>query len=258
MKNPLRVLVIERHLDKLRRINTILEGAHYEVLSAGSFAEANEALQVQRFDAVLVGSPANSKEQAEFTAGLRNIERDRGVLTKTPVLLCSNSMPSDVWQPTNEDGVDAYLPEEFVAATFTDAVLRLAKAVSPAIKMTGQTSGSDLPIFEPEKFQQQVAYDKDLLVEIIDLFLGERPTQVNEMRASLAASDFTRLSRVAHTIKGSLGSLYATQARVHAQELESAAKCADAQVCSFCLAVLEQDLNALEPRLIALRNSVNQ
>ena len=258
MKNSLRVLVIERNPDKLLRINAVLEGARYEVLSAGSFSEATEALQVQRFDAVLIGTSASSKEQADFTAGLRKIERDLGVLTKTPVLLCSNSLTSDICRPTCEEGIDAYLPEEFVAATFTDAVVRLAEAVSPNNKVNVQNCSDDLPVFDADKFQEQVAYDKDLLVEIIDLFLDERVTQLNEMRTALAVSDFTRLGRVAHTIKGSLGSLYAGQARMHAQELESAAKRAEAQICHLCLAALEQDLNALEPQLIALRNSVSQ
>lgn len=256
MTNPLRVLVIECDGQKLRRINTVLTEAQYDVLSAESFSDAAEALQIQRFDAVLVGSAGNSKEQAEFTAVLRQIEKSSGVVCKTPVLLCSGSVPNHAWRATQEDGVDAYLPEEFVAATFTDAVVRLAQAVSPSSKAPKEANSADLPVFDPDKFQAQVAYDNDLLVEIIDLFLAERRVQVEDMRAALAASDFTRLGRVAHTIKGSLGSLHAAQARTHAQELEMAAKAADAQVCRFCLAVLEQDLDALEPKLIALRNSV--
>jgi HPt (histidine-containing phosphotransfer) domain-containing protein/CheY-like chemotaxis protein len=253
--NHLRVLVIERDPEKLERISTVLTEAQYEVLPAPSFGEATEALQVQRFDAVLVGSPGKPHEQADFTAGLRRIERSNGLLSKTPVLLCSGAVPHGLWTPTQEDWVDAYLPEEFVAATFTDAVVRLAQALTPALKPKEQASSSDLPIFEPDKFQAQVAYDRELLVEIIDLFLVERRSQVAEMQAALSAADFVRLSRVAHTIKGSLGSLHASLARWHSQELESAARAADVQVCRFCLAVLEQDLDNLEPELIALRTS---
>lgn len=253
--NHLRVLVIERDPEKLERISTLLSEARYEVLGAPSFADATDALLVQRFDAVLVGSPGNSHEQANFTAGLRKIEKSHGLLSKTPVLLCSGAVPDGLWTPTQEAWVDAYLPEEFIASTFTDAVARLAQAVSPATKPREQVSSSDLPIFEPDKFQAQVAYDRELLVEIIDLFLTERRSQMAEMQAAISSADFTRLSRVAHTIKGSLGSLHASLARSHAQELESAARAADGQVCRFCLAVLEQDLDTLEPELLALRSS---
>jgi two-component system, sensor histidine kinase and response regulator len=254
--NQLRVLVIERDVQKLQRINAALSDARYEVLAAASFDEATEALMVQRFDAILVGSAGDMQAHADFTARLRKMERSLGLLSKTPVLLCSAAVPKGLWTPTNEPWVDAYLPEEFVAATFTDAVVRLAQAVSPATKLKEQVSGSDLPIFEPDKFQAQVAYDRELMVEIIDLFLTERRSQVAELQAALNSADFNRVSRVAHTLKGSLGSLHAALARSHAQELELAAKSTDAQVCRFCLAVLEQDLDTLEPQLIALRNSV--
>jgi HPt (histidine-containing phosphotransfer) domain-containing protein len=251
----LRVLLIEHAPEKLERISAVLREAHYDVLAAASFSEAGEALLVQRFDAVLVGSAVDTQAQADFTAGLRQIEKSRGLLSKTPVLVCSGAVPSGLWTPTQEGWVDAYLGEHFAAATFTDAVVRLAQAISPATKPGTQASAADLPIFEPEKFQAQVAYDRDLLIEIIDLFMVERRSQVAEMQAALASADFTRLSRVAHTIKGSLGSLHAALARAHAQDLEGAAKMADAQVCRFCLTVLEQDLDALEPELIALRNA---
>src|SRR5581483_3000838 len=253
--NHLRVLVIEDAPEKLERISAVLREAHYDVLPAASFNEASEALLVQRFDAILVGSAGNTQAQVDFTAGLRQIERSRGLLSKTPVLVCSGAVPSGLWTPTQEDWVDAYLGEHFAAATFTDAVVRLAQPLTPAPKPRSETSAADLPIFEPDKFQAQVAYDRDLLVEIIDLFMTERRSQVAEMQAALASADFTRLARVAHTIKGSLGSLHAALARAHAQDLEGAAKAADAQVCRFCLTVLEQDLETLEPELIALRNA---
>jgi HPt (histidine-containing phosphotransfer) domain-containing protein/CheY-like chemotaxis protein len=255
--NQLRVLVIERDPLRMQRITAALGDVQFEVMPAASFSEATEALAVQRFDAILVGSQGDTQAQVEFTKGLRTMERSLGILSKTPVLLCSAAVPNGVWTPTNETWVDAYLPEQFVAATFTDAVMRLAQAVSTKPKTAEQASSADLPIFEPEKFQAQVAYDRDLLVEIVDLFLAERHSQIAEMHAALNSTDFKRLSRVAHTLKGSLGSLYASIARSHAQDLELAAKSTDAQVCRFCLAVLEQDLDNLEPKLLELRNSVS-
>lgn len=254
--NHLRVLVIERDSTKLKRLSAILGEAHYDVLPATSFGEAMDALLVQRFDAVLIGSQGDTQAHAEFTAGLRRIERSRGLPAKTPVLLCSGAVPSGLWTPTQEKWVDAYLGEQFAAATFTDAVVRLAQAVAPPSRAKDQASKSDLPVFEPDKFQAQVAYDRELLVEIIDLFLAERGGQVSEMETALASGDFNRLGRVAHTLKGSLGSLHASLARSHAQDLEGASKSADAQVCRFYLAMLEQDLDTLEPELISLRSSV--
>ena len=94
------------------------------------------------------------------------------------------------------------------------------------------------------------------MVEIIDLFLDERKRQEPEMRDALLAKKFDQLSRAAHTIKGSLGSLHALRARAHAQTLELAAKDGDEDICWESLAALEADLVDLEPELRTLRGLV--
>lgn len=113
----------------------------------------------------------------------------------------------------------------------------------------------NLPVFEPEKFMEQVAYDRELSIEIIDIFLGEQGAQLAEMQRALSSGDYRQLYETAHTIKGSLGSLQAALARFHAEELEMAAKNDNHQSCQQSLAALEGDLKALEPKLLSLRES---
>jgi len=49
--------------------------------------------------------------------------------------------------------------------------------------------------------------EADLVVELIDLYLGDAPQWVEAMRTAAAAKDATVLKRAAHTLKGSSGSL---------------------------------------------------
>lgn len=49
--------------------------------------------------------------------------------------------------------------------------------------------------------------EADLVVELIDLYLGDAPQWVEAMRAAAAGDDATVLKRAAHTLKGSSGSL---------------------------------------------------
>ncbi len=245
--SSLRVLLIEKNVQEAERIASVLTEANHAVIPTNGFPEAAEALQVQRFDAVLVGS--SSDGIAAFTNKLRQLEKKQRSTARTAVLSCA---PDERGASTPAElGIDGFLPKEFEAATFSEAVSTLGRAV----RSTPDGSGgiSDLPVLEPEEFRAQVAHDDELLIEIIDLFLAERPEQVNEMRSALAASDYPRLGRGAHTIKGSLGSIHAQQARAHAQQLELAAKNQEDQVCRFSLAALEQDLDTLEPQLLALR-----
>ena len=49
--------------------------------------------------------------------------------------------------------------------------------------------------------------EPDLVVELIDLYLGDAPRWVEAMRTAAAGDDATVLKRAAHTLKGSSGSL---------------------------------------------------
>lgn len=49
--------------------------------------------------------------------------------------------------------------------------------------------------------------EADLVVELIDLYLGDAPQWVEAMRTAAAEKDATVLKRAAHTLKGSSGSL---------------------------------------------------
>ena len=53
--------------------------------------------------------------------------------------------------------------------------------------------------------------------------MEEYGTQVGEMQDCLATGNFDSLAKVAHTLKGSLGTLHAHRARTRAQALEIAA-----------------------------------
>jgi len=112
-----------------------------------------------------------------------------------------------------------------------------------------------LPVLVVDEFKEQVGFDRELMVEIIELFLEERQQQVEEMRDSLETEDLALLSRLAHTIKGSLGSLHAVRARAQSQELELAARAGNLAVCRRSFAALEDDLAVLEPELLALRDA---
>lgn len=241
--NTLRVLVVDSNPAQSERITSMLREAHHTVLRTNGLEEALEALFAQKFDAVLLGSPLRVEELVEFTAVLRRLEESEHRTVRTPVL--------SLWQETRVDG---YLPERFEAATLSDAVGRLSAAIAQASEATKAAKGG-LPVFEPEEFQAQVCHDAELLIEIIDLFLTESADQVAEMREALTAGEYERLYRTAHTIKGSLSSLHAAMAKSRAQELETAAKEHEEQVCRFSLAALEQDLQILTPQLLSLRES---
>jgi HPt (histidine-containing phosphotransfer) domain-containing protein/CheY-like chemotaxis protein len=233
------------------RIASILASVNHTVLQTTRLEEAGDALFVERFDAVLLGSPVSGL--AEFTARLRKVELNQRSFARIPIFSFVAQSSADA-RPAQSPECDGYLEEPLDLAALSDAVARLAQAVGRPADPQEVPEANGLPVFEPEKFEEQVCYDRDLMIEIIDLFLEERQYQVEEMRNSLAGGDYAMLSRMAHTIKGSLGSLHATRARCRAQELELAAKAEDGRFCGDSFAALERDLVDLEPELLAMRS----
>ena len=251
----LRFLLVHGDSHGSGRISSLLTDAHHTVLAAPTLAEAAEALCIERFDAVVLDAALPLAEVAEFASSLRRVEERQG-FARIPVVSVSAETATEAL-PGRENPVwDECLQEPLDPAALTEAVSRLAQAVGHPAAQPATPNTSEFPVLEPEEFEEQVGGDRELMVEIIDLFFEERQRQIPEMRLALANGQFAQLSRLAHTIKGSLGSLRATRARWRAHELEFAAGGEDSNSCRESFSAFEQDLNALDPELLLLRERV--
>ena len=68
-----------------------------------------------------------------------------------------------------------------------------------------------------ENFQY---FDKEIVVEIIDIFLKEYPARVNAIAVDIESGDCDNLKFNAHSIKGVIANFVAPQAEQCARELE--------------------------------------
>ena len=246
----LRVLLVNSDSEQLVRTTALLSDVHYDVLPANGLEEASEALCVQKFDVVLLGSRLPADDLEAFALAVQTVDKNQRPPSKTAIV----SISGDESSAKAADGasVDAYLPAHFELSSLAEAVSEVRRAQTAKQDVT-DPSEDQPPVLDVEEFRAQVGFDDELLVEIIDLFLEERTHQMVEMCEALAAADFKLLGRVAHTIKGSLGSLHAGRSRATSQQLESAAGREDAGLCGQFLQTLEQDLAVLEPELLGLR-----
>jgi HPt (histidine-containing phosphotransfer) domain-containing protein/CheY-like chemotaxis protein len=249
--NSLRVLLVDGGSEKSDAISITLASANHTVLPTLGLDEAGEALFVEQFDAVLLASSFPASSLADFTAKLRGVEQSQRTATRIPVLALESVSASG-----GEAVCDGYVHEPIDPVALTEAVRSLAAALGKPLELKVSSGIDDLPILEPEKFEEQVGYDNELMVEIIDLFLEERKGQISGMEDCFANRDWESLSKIAHTIKGSLGSLHASRARSRAQELESASRNNEADASIRAYHLLLRDLEALEPELLELKDAV--
>lgn len=237
-----KVLIVEKNTARAEHLSSVLESAEHDVLPLSDLKDASEALTIQHFDAVLVPASSSGSELQTFADQLRRLSRTGG---HTALLACgaSGGVPD----------VDGVLPYDFGAQAFAAEMSKLSRRVADPEGTPTKPAESE-PIFNESEFREQMCDDGELMVEIIDLYLSESAKQRKQMGAALDAGDLTALSRLAHTIKGSLASLHTPRARACAQTVELAARSGKGPESASALVALEAELTALEPVLIAFRN----
>src|SRR5207237_870500 len=106
------------------------------------------------------------------------------------------------------------------------------------------------------KLLHRVGGDAELLAELIDLFLGECPKLLGEIRSALTAQDGNRLRRAAHALKGSAGNFDASAAYDAAARLEEVGRGERWADAGPTLAALEAAVGDLERALRAMTNAL--
>lgn len=249
----LRVLLVDNNPENSGRVAGLLEQASHAVLPAADLHEATLALDLQQFDAVIVASQVMSEDLLAFRKDLARVEQNSRPPVRIPVVCYTTG---SAHSPSTADlaryQVDAVLPSNFEELAFSQLMNNLAARLS---SHSPDGSSVSMPVFDSAEFAEQVGFDPDLIVEIIDLFLSDCDVQVMSMLTILANNDLLTLSRLAHSLKGSLASLYARPSAASAQRLETAGKVGDREGSTTALTALERDLAALKPQLIAFRNA---
>ena len=236
----------------------VLQGAlvslNHQVTTVTGLNDGLEALLLQKFNAVVLTSSFLAEEVREFAAAVKTVENRSAGSARIPVFVLLPEGGTTEHVPyVHGLTLDSAHPE-----MLTQAIARLATAVGQTSALNYESETGDLPVLEVEQLKEQVAYDDELLVELIDLYCSERARQSREMRQALRDSDYDALSRLAHTIKGSLGSLHALAAKAEAQLLELAGRDHDAVACECVLSRLEAKLDELEQHLCDVKHAVHR
>jgi protein-histidine pros-kinase len=94
--------------------------------------------------------------------------------------------------------------------------------------------------------------DTSILSELVGLFVDEYPEMYGRLSAAIDAGDLPVTAKVAHRLKGSLGTLSAFPAMQAAAALEQAGKAGDADEVARCWAEFMDEMGRLEPEIVEL------
>jgi signal transduction histidine kinase/CheY-like chemotaxis protein len=200
---PLAILLAEDNTVNQEVASRILEKRGHAVTVVGDGKAAVELLapgSAQRFDVVLMDVQMPEMDGLDATRAIR--EREKASGGHVPIVaMTAHAMEGDR-ERCLEAGMDGYVTKPVEAD-------RLIAAVESA-------AGS----FSFQAVAARLGDDRQLLRELIGLFLAECPGMIDAIGAAIAASDAGALRHAAHALKGSVANFGTTPAVAAARKLE--------------------------------------
>ena len=241
----IRILVVEDNLTNQEIALAILEGAGIVVEIANNGKKAVEAVQKSCFDAVLMDIQMPEMDGYEAT---RMIRKDSKFESLPIIAMTAHAMKGDE-EKCLEAGMDGYISkpisQDRLFHTIWKLVERQKKTPCPsepkAIDVTlAETRGlpEKLPGINIQEALSALNIDKDVFRHILIGFLKNNKESANKIRNAFDKKDWESLVHLAHSLKGSAGSIGADKLYKAAMDLEIASK--EAAVKSPALSLIDE------------------
>jgi len=242
-----RILLAEDNAVNQKLVVRLLEKAGQHVIVAGNGREAVALLEQQPFDLVLMDVQMPDMDGFEATAAIRRREEVSG--GHVPIIaMTAHAMKGDR-ERCLAAGMDGYVGKPIQAQELYEVLEQLL----PAAGTPKADQGASPPgTHDWSGALERVGGDRELLRELIRVFLEEWPKWKAALGHALAARDSAQVRRLAHTVKGALGQFEAHEAAEAAERLESMARAGDLQEAGHVYALLEEDIGRFLPTFAAL------
>ena len=233
----LHILLAEDNAVNQKLAVRLLEKRGHHVVVAANGKAALAALDEQSFDLVLMDVNMPEMDGLEATALLREKEKSTGqhqaVVAMTALVMKGDrerciaagmdGYLSKPIRPAELDGVLHQYETEMSAKVLDAGGPDKEQQSAPAPTRVGQhfVSAVSLPAISKDELLERIDGDRDLLVELVDLFRADFPGQVAIAKQAAAQQDADALQRVGHAMRGALSNLAARAAAQMAGELES-------------------------------------
>ena len=199
---PLRVLLADDNRTNQRLVELFLETDRHQVTTVSNGHEAVVKSANEPFDLILMDVQMPVMDGFEATAAIRQRERESGA--RTPIVaMTAHAMAGDR-EKCLAAGMDAYLskplrPEDLAAAMAT--LFPAARPVHPAGGIHRQPDGS----FKEAALLADFGDDKNLLAEVIGVFLVDAAKYLDVIRQASLSRDREAAAVAVHALKGSAG-----------------------------------------------------
>jgi CheY-like chemotaxis protein/HPt (histidine-containing phosphotransfer) domain-containing protein len=209
------LLLVEDNVINQKVALAMLTSVGYQVDTAPNGAAAVEAVAAQAYDAILMDCQMAEMNGYEATAAIRAMQ---GAELRTPIIAMTAGARPEDRERCLAAGMDGYLAKPVSKPVLLAKVARFLKPentppatrpqVDPA-SLESQSAGEsavDAAIIAELRALSEDA-DPDFLPELVSQFVSDTDTRLNLLRGALDAGDTLSAGSIAHSIKGSSGTL---------------------------------------------------
>ena len=251
----LRILLAEDNPANQYFALRLLQKRGHEVVLACNGREALDAIEKHHFDLVLMDVQMPEMDGFEATAAIREKERATG--THLPIVaMTAHAMAGDR-EKCLAAGMDNYVSKPIRNKDLFEAI----KAFYPAQESSGTEDGgnnAEPGVLDKSGLLARIEGDEELLRTLVDTFLEISPESMDKIREAIAGGDPRTVERATHYLKGSLGTLSASNAFRTATDLEEVARSGNLTSAPEVYRTLEQDVALFREALQKVAEETDQ
>ncbi len=254
-RQPLHILLAEDNRINQKLAVRLLEKEGHTVVLAGTGQEALDQLKQQTFDLVLMDVEMPELDGLAATTHIRRQEEGLGL--RLPIIAMTAHALKGDRERCLSAGMDGYVAKPIRAQELFAAIEAVRPASAGPCRSGPAEAGRTASLDPKDGFDRlealaRVCGDEGLLRELVVLFLSSCPELVAELSEAVAQRDSTALQRVAHTIKGGVGTFGRSAVFEAAQLLETLGRNRDWSHVEEACKALEEALANLKPALAGL------
>jgi polar amino acid transport system substrate-binding protein len=240
------VLLVEDHEVNMKIATVALGKLGARVSIADNGRVAVEMVMKRPYDVVLMDCQMPEMDGYEATQAIRMHERRIGAKRLPIIAMTANVMPGSR-ERCLAAGMDDFLAKPFRVHQLEEKLRRWLDssptAVDPLPDDSAETPSAphgELPIIDIGILREIERGDAGMAASILQVFRNRLAQDLVLIQEQLAAGDVAAVTRVAHKIKGSSGSIGAMSLHTIAAELNSVAQTGDLEQCRALVADLER------------------
>ncbi len=235
----LNILLAEDNLINQKLAKKLLEKQGYEVKIANNGLEAVDLFQQQPFDLILMDFQMPEMNGLEAASKIRELEQQKG--GRIPIIaMTANAMKEDK-ERAIAAGMDAYVPKPInVQELLTQIGILFSIPVHKA-----EAKVEDSSICNWSAALSRLGGETEILEMLVNLFLEEQDSYLNNIKRALAEQDGNALQRELHTLRGVCATIGAEKIEQDIKKPEILAGQGDFVGCAELIPQIEQDLSSL-------------